>query len=393
MSSSTSEHSRFIGTWRGIAVALVVYFHYSTRLPLSAYGSPAAPTFSCDIGKLGVYIFFIISGYLIAKSMESCNSLAAFYAKRVSRIWPLFIFASILVFAFVQLFPPPVVHGAKGFYENFPETTDLIATLFFLNDLGFIFPDGAFWSIIVELKFYAMVGLFAVVFGQHYVRAFCIFAVLVAGADFLILAAAADTISFAAAGPLRTVSRLLHGIAISQYLPLFAIGLALYKRQFDGLLIVLGVLAAISSTIAVGEDGRFLADENIRFLLLMTAILAVDHIVFRNAIFDWIGYYSYAIYLFHQVIGLTIMKAVVPLVGMDLGIAIALAGVTLLAVSSSWLIEWRLRWPTYAFLLSVMSLFKLDRLPVSQKAGAGRPGRIADPAPGASPQPVAIPAQ
>lgn len=57
-----SEKNRFIEIWRGIAVLVVVHFHFTGRLPSEALGSATPASFGNDIGKIGVYIFFVISG-------------------------------------------------------------------------------------------------------------------------------------------------------------------------------------------------------------------------------------------------------------------------------------------------------------------------------------------
>ncbi len=72
---------------RAVAVILVLIFHFDNKLLLSGY--------------IGVDIFFVISGYLIASialtRVEDGKSLKLFYIKRVMRIYPLLLFVSFVV--------------------------------------------------------------------------------------------------------------------------------------------------------------------------------------------------------------------------------------------------------------------------------------------------------
>ena len=362
--SDAAVHNRFIAIWRGVAVLIVAYFHFSDRIPYELLGADGPATFPNHIGKLGVYIFFVISGYLIAMSLERCNNLAEFLAKRVSRIWPLFIFASVVIFIFASTFETPVVlEGPKQFNTEERTLLDLVGSSLFLTDLGFMFMDGVFWSIIVELKFYLFIGLFAVLFGRNYVNAFCMFAIIISSVDFgILIFSGGENISFVEQGPLSPLGTVLHGILISQYLPLFALGAALFKKKFDATLGLLLLLSAVSCIIGVAEDMQFNAGDNIRFIFMLIGLLIVDHYVLKDRLFLWLGDYSYSIYLFHQLIGLTIIRAVAPTLGMDVAMAVAFAGIFAIAFVSSWLVEWRFRRPVTRFLLALFSKAGLNRL-------------------------------
>lgn len=354
----------FIEQWRGIAVFIVVYFHYSDRLPPAAFGFSQGPSINQHIGKLGVLLFFIISGYLIAKSLEASKTLADFYAKRISRIWPLFILANLTVFVFLQFFSPPTVTtGDYQFYEKGRDVVDLIGTMFFAADLGFDWIDGAFWSLLVELKFYFFIGMCAVLFPKRFATAFCVFALAASGLDFLILYFdRSGPIGFSDSEQFRVVSQILHGLFVSQYLPIFAIGVALYRKKFDGLFTAVIFMACITALIGVYEIHLFKAEDNALFIMLFAFLVAADHVLFRDAIFMWIGKYSYAIYLFHQMIGLTIMKMIAPYITMDAAIVIALLSVSAIAWGASWLCEWRFRKLFIANLIRLFSLVGLNKL-------------------------------
>ena len=82
---------------RGLSVILVILFHLSPKI--------------FSLGFLGVDIFFVISGFVITKSISSDIkkkrfTFSEFYAKRVSRLYPallFFIFTSIILIFFLTI--------------------------------------------------------------------------------------------------------------------------------------------------------------------------------------------------------------------------------------------------------------------------------------------------
>ena len=118
-----------------------------------------------SIGPIGVYMFFVLSGFLITYLLISeyeINkkiSLKNFYIRRILRIWPLYFL--IIVFAFGII---PFITYLTGTYK--PAPSKIIYYLTFLsnfdiirllqNNLGFInpFPQVVTWSVSVEEQFY-----------------------------------------------------------------------------------------------------------------------------------------------------------------------------------------------------------------------------------------------
>jgi peptidoglycan/LPS O-acetylase OafA/YrhL len=122
---------------RAISIMLVLAAHL---LPL---GSKALQL-NATAGTAGMSLFFILSGYLIARS-AAVESAAAFAAKRLARILPL---------AWLYIAVVALIHGASS--------EQLAAEiLFVLNyNQALIRPETAhLWSLCVELHFYAAVAL------------------------------------------------------------------------------------------------------------------------------------------------------------------------------------------------------------------------------------------
>ncbi|QJB69697.1 acyltransferase family protein [Parasphingorhabdus halotolerans] len=349
----------FIQIWRGIAVLLVVYYHFSNRVPQEYLGMDSDPFLVFYSGKLGVLVFFIISGYLIAKSLSHSQNLARFYAKRISRIWPLFILASLSIFLFLQFFEPPVVpSGPKKFFVEERDGLDLFGSLFFLEDLGFRWMDGVFWSILVELKFYFWIGLLAWFRPRSFARDFAILSIAMSAIEMII---GLSEMRFL--GPIGSG---LNGFFIAQYLPYFAIGVLLLTNKHRPLLSIVIILALAQALLKSAANPDFEAAGTAIFTLFLAACLALDAALLQSRLFLHIGDNSYGFYLFHQIIGLTIIKALSGYLSYQVAIFVALVATYVLAVSASWIAEWRFRQFFFDRLMTIFTLLKMEKLQLAR---------------------------
>jgi peptidoglycan/LPS O-acetylase OafA/YrhL len=136
------------------AVGAVIMYHYGFWGPAS-HGVPqvALPALApiAQYGFLGVPIFFAISGFVIAYSAEG-RTAAGFAIARFSRIYPTFVLCMTLTFAATMLF------GA-GHFEVSP--AQWFANLFVAAPLvGQPYVDTSYWSLVIEIVFYAWVAAF-----------------------------------------------------------------------------------------------------------------------------------------------------------------------------------------------------------------------------------------
>ncbi len=139
-----------IDALKGVSIILVFLFH----LELSLFKS----------GFLGVDIFFVISGYLIAQIFYQKNvSLKNYILGRIKRIFPAY-FLVISCLSIIIFFLDP--------YESFSLSRDLLYSIPFLSNVWFSqtindyfaqsykSPILNFWSLSVEIQYY----LFALIF-------------------------------------------------------------------------------------------------------------------------------------------------------------------------------------------------------------------------------------
>ncbi|MCG0290536.1 acyltransferase, partial [Streptomyces sp. PSAA01] len=158
---------------RLLAALMVAAYHYGGRDGeiAQAWGSsPRAqfPTLSSYFayGCLGVQIFFVISGFVICMSGWG-RPLRSFFASRVSRLYPAYWVAIILVTAVFAL--PWVTYQAVS-------PSDALVNLTMLQQpLGVDRVLGVCWTLWAELRFYALFALFVVLPGatRHRVVLFC----------------------------------------------------------------------------------------------------------------------------------------------------------------------------------------------------------------------------
>jgi peptidoglycan/LPS O-acetylase OafA/YrhL len=151
-----SDQSRVPGLdlLRLAAVAAVVFYHYGFWGPAS-HGAPqvALPYLAsyAQYGFLGVPIFFAISGFVIAYSAEG-RTPVGFAIARFSRIYPTFLFCMTLTFATILLL------GGTNFEVSFAQW---FANLFVAAPaLGQSYVDTSYWSLVIEVAFYAWVAAF-----------------------------------------------------------------------------------------------------------------------------------------------------------------------------------------------------------------------------------------
>lgn len=160
--SAQKDTSRlqFMDGLRGVAIILVFLYHaYSDQwASFTPYGESFNHIFLFRYGKYGVPLFFLISGFVIAMTLEKCHSFWHFMGRRWLRLFPAMFIVSILIIL-VSDFMSQRPNGA-------PSLGDMIAGLLFIQPefLSLVgirhgMLETSFWSLFVEMKFYIVSGL------------------------------------------------------------------------------------------------------------------------------------------------------------------------------------------------------------------------------------------
>lgn len=148
-----------IDTLRGVAVTSVVLYHFYVLLDLSTL-----PSFKYihALGQLGVSLFFIISGYLIYRSIEQAitqqgikTGIKHYTIHRLLRILPAYYFNLMIVIILAYF----IFNAIEGWSVNFivkQILSHLTFTSFFLyKDAGFEI-NGAYWTLSIEMLWYIL---------------------------------------------------------------------------------------------------------------------------------------------------------------------------------------------------------------------------------------------
>src|SRR6266700_3179825 len=108
MSNCASSRVAQLDGLRGVAVALVVLFHYGSTTQGSRFLWPIVSR-----GWVGVDLFFVMSGFLIGgivvANRDATNFYSVFYLRRFLRIFPLYYFllAVVTISVWVGWMPHP----------------------------------------------------------------------------------------------------------------------------------------------------------------------------------------------------------------------------------------------------------------------------------------------
>lgn len=146
MNESTDGRLDVLDGWRGISILLVLATHL---LPLG----PKSWQLNSTAGQMGMAIFFTLSGFLITRYLLAHTSLVDFVVRRIFRVVP-------LAWVGLALALPIAAAANSAYIPNF---------LFFANlPPKHLVPVTAhYWSICVEMQFYAAMACIVGMFGRR----------------------------------------------------------------------------------------------------------------------------------------------------------------------------------------------------------------------------------
>lgn len=311
------KHISSIDGLRAIAVTAVVLYH------LGISWIPG--------GFLGVDLFFVISGYVITRlildsiNQSSALDLRAFYAARLRRIYPGFLFMVICTIIFIGVWAPEAI---KRFLSDLPYAlTGSINWLLVARHQDYFETVGRppllqhTWSLAVELQFYLIwpVILLTVLkyFGKKNIARIALIIAMVSGTTLFFVSLQLDQsnaqqISHIYFGTDTHSLGLFLGSALAvSWIPQ-NLSADIEKRAqdvIDGIGVV-GLLGLISTFLFIDENNPSLY--RIAFplagifgcLVLISLVHPASRFapIISTAPFRWIGQRSYGIYIWHWVI-------------------------------------------------------------------------------------------
>ena len=159
MANSTGQRMPSLDGIRAISILMVLYGHLSGTRHFPVANPGGYGRWFGDVAHLGVFVFFVISGFLITsllmseREMTGTISLKRFYLRRVLRIFPVF-YAFILVVAIAVLWG--AIHLTA---RNFAYAL----TFGFNYSKDHPWQLGHLWSLSIEEQFYLLWPLMLVV--------------------------------------------------------------------------------------------------------------------------------------------------------------------------------------------------------------------------------------
>ena len=318
---------------RAFAALAVIFHHielFKSRDHISSLcESPFFSYFIGTVGKNGVHLFFVLSGflitYLLLKEKEKYKTILfkKFFLRRIFRIWPLYYLIVFIGFILI----PFLAHNFDIF-ERVPFYYELISNpknyslnavllyLLFLPNLALLYfrvPGcSQAWSVGVEEQFYILWPLLIYVFSRK--KIVWVFVLLLLIFIFSHIFIQPDSFhllpknsSFTAMLTPRIY--LILKILPSEYMTIGAIGGYLYtyykakinsfsKSKIFYLMTVFFVFSLLFFPLTPG----YLKDITLGFLFLILILITISEnnaIVFRNKKMMYLGKISYGIYMYH----------------------------------------------------------------------------------------------
>ncbi|MBI3134187.1 MAG: acyltransferase [Bacteroidetes bacterium] len=282
---TTNQRISELDALRGIGVLLVVLFHYTYRY--YEYSGSPIPAFNFRYGRLGVELFFMISGFVIFMTIERTRSAKTFLLLRLTRLFPGYWFAIIFTSVIVTVFGLPGLEVSwKAMLFNFTMTQELF-------DIPNV--DPAYWSLFPELSFYLLIAMVLAVNKREYFDAVFLFWM-----GFIFVCPFLDIPL-----PFQELFNLRYGV-------FFIAGIQFYrwkKARETGTAFTLFQITLLLSVVFVWYSYNTVSALIITLFYGLFFLLVLNRLTFLKVrILLFIGAVSYPLYLVHTCLGFIVMN-------------------------------------------------------------------------------------
>ena len=319
---------------RAFAALAVIFHHielFKSRDHLSSlFDSSFFSYFIGTVGKNGVYLFFVLSGflitYLLLKEKEKHQTILfkKFFLRRIFRIWPLYYLIVIIGFVLI----PFLVHTFDIFEKipyyfeliSNPKNYSLIAILLyvlFLPNLALFYgikvPGcSQAWSVGVEEQFYILWPLLIFIFSRK--KIVWIFLLIILGYIFCNLffqPALYSRITNFISVKIIIIPIIFETVKIIpfEFMAIGALGGYLYAYHREKIIffskskyayfLILGLIFVL---LFFSITTKYFQNIILSFLFLCLILITVEDdnsVVFRNKLISYLGTISYGIYMYH----------------------------------------------------------------------------------------------
>jgi peptidoglycan/LPS O-acetylase OafA/YrhL len=263
---------------RGIAAFSVVLFHFFTNYNVHYTHNFDVPK-AFSFGRLGVNLFFIISGFVIFMTVSKLSTIKQFIISRFSRLYPVFWVAVTITFIWTIFLGPE---------DRAVSSSNYLLNLSMIHEyLTIPHVDKVYWTLTIELAFYFWISCLLITKQLKNIKYYLFIIV------FLSLF-------------YEYLPTLVRQLFILKSIPFFAAGICFYlsfnnkSTTLTNLIFVL-VIAHILKYYTAIESGILLFA--MTYIYLQNKIQRAE-----NRMLVFLGTISYSLYLIHQNIGYSIIQ-------------------------------------------------------------------------------------
>jgi peptidoglycan/LPS O-acetylase OafA/YrhL len=350
------ETSRIIGLdyLRGAAAIAVVLFHFGFKGPSEGWmigGQFGWFSIVAGYGYLGVNLFFLISGFVIAMSAEKATWLTFLRARFIRLMPAMWVCASVTAIGILALAVLAVTQEtqstfvsralAKITWGNYFASLTLAPSWF-----GFAGIDSAYWSLRIEVQFYLAVCLLLFFRKQNWTNGLLIVWLLASSINLI-----------------RPVWR-IDFIFCLTWAPYFIVGIVIYGWRAHGASLLKQIGLGWSCILCLGYAYKSAVKDGyespvITCSLVITIIILFAYTVLKsgrltatnNNLFSktglMFGVISYPLYLVHQEFGYALFNTIISQLSLTNSISsYTTLAITIILISTlSWAIH---QWPERA---------------------------------------------
>ena len=310
------KHLYGLDLLRFCAASLVVVYHlgsFGLHAPQFPAGSDArvfgwmAPV--AGYGWVGVQIFFVISGFVIAASAQN-STAGSFLLRRVIRVFPALWIMAIIALGMRLLWGEPAATLIPVFLRSI-----------FLSPVG-PYIDGVVWTLVVEAMFYIFIALLIVGQNRLNLRLSIIelgaYLLMFGSAAFLVVSALAQTLSlrFDGLDLAALTDRYFFSVLLLRHGVFFALGMLVWvgwSAHFTTRITLASLFCIAMSALQMGLHARNLSAPYVPTLIWLAAVLLAFLSLYRQLRISspktgaWIrdiGRLTYPLYLGHFTLSL-----------------------------------------------------------------------------------------
>lgn len=280
------KHVTIIDSLRAFAAISVCLYHFICTT--IGFNFPEYFTDIFNYGQYGVYIFFVISGFIIPWSMYHNNyhikSFFKFIIKRLIRLEPPYLFSIILILSIVLLKSKMKI-GIEG-TEQITFTQIGLHFGYLINFFHeYKWLNNVYWTLAIEFQYYIIISFLYVLFISsnifYRISGYLIIYIMA----FLLLNDPTNS-------------------HFPVYGPLFLIGISTFQLKTKIITILEYILISIPGIIF----SYVYIDPNAALFAIFTSLIIIFFSEQKLPILNSLGKYSYSLYLLHPIIGAAIIN-------------------------------------------------------------------------------------